>query len=115
MQLVAEGQATADKYAPSEPDKLGVVRTVQVLPFQCSASVCETVVTALLSLPTAKQLLAEGQVTPARAGNVVPAGLGVAWIAQVVAALAGPAAHTAQAAAVSKIMMFRRIILSILP
>jgi hypothetical protein len=33
-----------------------------------------------------------------------PAGSGVAWIVQVVAAAAGPAAHTPQAAAVVKIL-----------
>lgn len=113
-QLVAEGHATADNCAPSEPDSFGVVWTAHLLPFQYSASVCEMRLTALLSLPTAKQLVAAGQETPLKAGVVVPAGSGVAWIDQVVAALAGPAAHAAQAAAVIKTRMVRRMILSIL-
>jgi hypothetical protein len=58
------------------------------------------------------QLFAERHETPERVLAATAAdGTGVVWIAHVVAALAGFAAHTAQAAAVMKIMMLRRMIL----
>ena len=69
----------------------------------------------LVSVPTAKQLLADGQETPRRAGPVALPGLGVAWIAHVLAALADPAAHTVQAAAAIRTVKLRRMILLILP
>jgi hypothetical protein len=58
------------------------------------------------------QLVAEGHETP-RSRACAPS-LGVTWTVQAVAAVAGPAADTAQAAAVIKTMMRLRMIFSFL-
>src|ERR1700733_12484427 len=110
MQLLAEGHATPHSCALDERGRLGGVWIFQVRPFQCSARVCEISVVALRSQPTATQFAGEWQEIALSSGDVAPAGLGVAWITHVVAALAGPAAHSAQAAAATKTVMLRRMI-----
>src|SRR5664279_155130 len=61
---------------------LGVVWTVQLVPFQRSASV--TTVKPVLDNPTAVQAVLDVHDTPPRLLPVVPVGLGVVWIDQLV-------------------------------
>jgi hypothetical protein len=110
VQLLAEGHATPHSCALDERGRLRGVWIFQVLPFQCSARVCEISVAALRSKPTATQFVDDWQEIPLSSGDVAPAGLGVAWMTHVIAALAGPAAHSAQAAAAAKTVMLRRMI-----
>jgi hypothetical protein len=65
------------------PAGLGVAWTRQVWPFHCSASVTR-VRDLLVVAPTAVQAERETHATPARELDAAPAGLGAAWVRQVV-------------------------------
>jgi len=62
------------------PDGLGVALIVQLLPFQCSASVTVCPALLLKKLPTAVHEVTESQDTPWKTTCVDPAGLGVLCI-----------------------------------
>jgi hypothetical protein len=84
MHLTADGQETACRLLLKVRAGSAVASTDHAVPSQCSASV-SVVPAPFVSLPTAVQLAADGQETPAK---LPPARTGVGTIAHAVAALA---------------------------
>jgi hypothetical protein len=82
VQVSVAVQDTLFSGLSSAPDGLGVVWTVQVVPFHPSAK--GPVGSALLSeyWPAAVQALAEVQDTPENTFELMSVGLGVVWVAQ---------------------------------
>jgi hypothetical protein len=111
MQLEAAVHETAARFAPADPAGLGMDWSVQVLPFQDSASgVFDSPPwTWVPENPTAMQLDAAVHETPFRVPSFAPVGSGVGWIAQWVAALAAGALVTASAAAMTVTTKPRRM------
>src|SRR5215813_680830 len=75
-QRAAEGQETPSKVSWRGFGGVGMGWMVQLVPSQCSASVCSPLPSAV---PTAVQLFGESQETASSADRNVPAGLGVDW------------------------------------
>ena len=82
VQLAAAAQEIPPRPLSGDPAGSGVGWTAHFRPFQCSASVRNTVPALLEYAPAAVQLVAEGQEIPLRLLSGDPAGSGVGWIAQ---------------------------------
>jgi hypothetical protein len=88
VQSLLEAHATPLSRVVVTPAGVGIVWIVQLLPFQCSASIWSTPplgsVPAVWNVPTATHAVVDAQVTPVSRLETAPLGLGVDWMDQLV-------------------------------